>query len=225
MRGAVGVEPLLGVHLVRAQDGPHLVVEDFRSRAGKRAQTGVLQACQVEVERFLVAPRPFGHLERGEGVHMHVGYRRLHGADYLEVIVAVEVRVDTTLQTDLGCTELCSFNRAALHLVEPEQIRVATQVERQRTLRESAELALERADVGVVDIAVRNPCDVVPVDAAPQIIGHLRDQPNLVAPCAEQRGDVVLIHDMAATDGAHDGRSAAGARLRGRRRRDQQGGC
>ena len=46
------VEPLLGVHLVGAQDRAYFVVEDLGRGAGQRAQSGVHEPHQVLVERL-----------------------------------------------------------------------------------------------------------------------------------------------------------------------------
>ena len=66
--GAVGVEPLLGVDLVGAEDGPDLVVEDLGRRAGQGLQPGVLQAAEVVGQGHARAPGPLGDLQGGEAV-------------------------------------------------------------------------------------------------------------------------------------------------------------
>ena len=48
----VDLEPLLGVDLVGAEHGPHLVVEDLGRRARQGGQAGVLQAAQVVDQRL-----------------------------------------------------------------------------------------------------------------------------------------------------------------------------
>ena len=81
--------------------------------------------------------------------------------DDLEVVVAVEARVDPALQADLGRALGLGLDHPAGDLVQPEQVRRAAQVERQRALGEGAEPALEGAHVGVVDVAVGDPGDGV----------------------------------------------------------------
>ena len=85
------------------QHGPDLVVEDLRRGAGQRGQPGLLQAPQVVDEGLAEPPRPFGHLEGGEAVDVDRAPTRLaHGPDDLEVVVAVEARVDAPLEAHLG---------------------------------------------------------------------------------------------------------------------------
>ncbi len=114
MGDAVRVEPLLGVDLVGAEHRPDLVVEDLGRGARQRAQAGVHQPHEVLVERLAEAPGPLGDLERGEAVDVDVGGRLLHGAAHVDVVVAVEVRVDAALQADLGGPQLGSLEDALL---------------------------------------------------------------------------------------------------------------
>ena len=95
------------------------------------------------------------------------------------------------------------------------------EVERQRTLRERAELALERADVRVVDVAVAHEGHDVADDLAPQLVGHLGDPRDLGPACAEQ-GDDLVEPDLLA--GEHARRAPHRPRLpaRCRRRRREQ---
>ena len=97
MRGAVGVEPLLGVHLVGAEDRPHLVVEDLGRGTRQRRQPDVLQAPQVVGQRLAESLGTLGHLERGETMHVDVRRGFLHGPGDVDVVIAVEVGVDAAL--------------------------------------------------------------------------------------------------------------------------------
>ena len=102
VRGAVRVEPLVGVDLVGADDRPHLVVEDLGRGARQRGEAGVLREGEVLGEVHVEPFRAFGDLERGEAVHVDARRRLLHEADDVEVVVAVEVGVDPALETHLG---------------------------------------------------------------------------------------------------------------------------
>ncbi len=79
-------------------------------------------------------------------------------------------------------------------LAQVQQVGAAPQVERQRALGEGAELALEGADVGVVDVAVGDVGDLVAHGLQPQAVGHRGHGPDLGAPGAEQGDDLVLAH-------------------------------
>ena len=102
----MGLEPLLGVDLVGAEDGPDLVVEDLGGGAGQRAQAGVLEPAQVVGQRLAEALGALGDLERGEAVDVDVGRGLLHRPGDVDVVVAVEARVDAALQADLGGAEV-----------------------------------------------------------------------------------------------------------------------
>jgi len=80
---------------------------------------------------------------------------------HIEVVGAVEVRVDPTLQADLGGAGLLRLDDTAGDLADLEHVGAATKVQRQRPFGERAELALERADVGVVDVPVDHEGDHV----------------------------------------------------------------
>ena len=191
VRHPVRLEPLLGVDLVGAQDRPDLVVEDLRRGAGQRRQPDVLQPAHVRLEVFAEPLGAFGHLEGGEPVDVHVGHRVLHGPGDVDVVVAVEVRVDAALQGDLGGPHVPALERPLGDVVERQQVRRAAQVERQRALREPAELALERAHVGVVDVPVRHPRQRLADQFGPHPIGGLGDGEHVGSASLEQRHDLV----------------------------------
>ena len=102
-------------------------------------------------------------------------------AGHIDVVVAVEVGMDTALQTHLGSACLGGLDRAICDVLEFEQIRGATEVQRQRTLGEAAKAALERAHIGVVDVAVGDPGDNITDDLLAQLIRDLGDGGNLAA--------------------------------------------
>ncbi len=124
---------------------------------------------------------------------MDVDRRRdlLDRAGDIDVVVAVEVGMDATLQADLGGAALDCFDHAALHLLHLDEIRLAPEVERERALREGAEAALERAHVRVVDVAVANEGHLVADDLAPELVGDLGDPHDLRTAGTEQRHDLV----------------------------------
>ncbi len=69
---AVGLQPLLGGDLVRAEDRPDRVVEDLGRGARQRPQPGVLEPAQVVGQRLAEAPGALGDLQGGEAVDVHV---------------------------------------------------------------------------------------------------------------------------------------------------------
>ena len=115
MGGAVGIEPLLGVDLVGAQDRADLVVEDLGGGARQRAQTGVLQPRAGTSSSGSPRRRaPSVTSSAVKRVHVDVGHRFLHRPGDVDVVVAVEVGVDAALQAHLGRAELGGLDGAAL---------------------------------------------------------------------------------------------------------------
>ena len=197
MGGAVRLEPLLGVDLVGADDGAHLVVEDLRRRARERLQSGLAQPGQVVGQGHARAPGSLGHLQCGEAVDVDVRRPGAHGVEHVEVVVAVEVGVDAALQAHLGRTLGLGLGDAPRDLVELQQVGGAPQVERQRALGERAEAALERAHVRVVDVAVAHERHRVAHRPAPQVVGDLGHQAYLGSPGGEQVDDLRRAHLLA----------------------------
>ena len=141
--------------------GANVVVENLGGGAGQRLQPGVLQPCEVRHEVLLGSTRTLEDLERAEGVDVDRGRARAHRGHHVDVVVAVELGMDATLETDLGGALGFGLAHPLADLVERQEVGVAAKVERQRTLREGAEAALEGADVGVVDVAIDHETDGV----------------------------------------------------------------
>ena len=196
----VGLEPLLGVHLVGADDRPHLVVEDLGGGAGQRREPGVLREREVVAERHAEAAGALGDLERGEPVQVDGGRGRFHRSCHRQVVLAVEVGMDAALEADLGGAALDGFDDPALDLLEVEQVRRPAEVERHRALRERAELALERADVRVVDVAGSHEGDDVADGVGAELIGDRSDTRDVGTTRAEQRDDLVDADFLACCD-------------------------
>ncbi len=224
MGGAMGVEPLVGRDLVGAQDGAHVIVEDLGRRTGEGLEAGLLEPRQVVGQRHLRTAGALGHLERGEAVDVDVGRGGADGLEHVEVVVTVEVRVDAALEADLGGTLRLALGDAARDLIELEQVGGAAQVEREGSLGEGTEAALERADVRVVDIAVAHVGDAVAHRPAAQVVGDLGHGAHLRAAGGEERDDLCLAHVLAERDAGEDfGHRAATADRR--RRRGNGGGA
>ena len=139
-----------------------------------------------------------------------------HRLEHVEVVVAVEVGVDAALQADLGGALGFGLGHPAGDLVELQQVGRPAQVERERPLGEGAEAALERADVGVVDVAVAHEGHVVADDAAAAGRRPPRPPGAPRGPRArEQRDDLGLAHLLAQRHaGQHLGHGATAGRRR-----------
>ena len=137
------------------------------------------------------ATRALGHLERGEAVHVDLRRDLLHGTRHRQVVLAVEVGMDAALQAHLGGAAVDRFHHAPLDLLVVEEVRAAAEVQRQRTLGERAEPALERADVRVVDVAVAHEGDGVADGIDAELIGDRGDLEEVGTARAEERDDLV----------------------------------
>ena len=185
--GAVGLEPFRRRDLVRAEHGADLVVEDLGRRARQRAQPRLVEPREVGLERLAEAARPLGHLERGEPVDVDARRRGAHRPDHLAGSNRRRSRGGSRPAGRPRSRPARSAVGDALgDLVEAQQVRLAPQVERQRPLAERAEAALERADVGVVDVPVRDVGDGVADRPAAQRRRRTRRSPRTSAPRAEK---------------------------------------
>ena len=230
----MGLQPLVGRDLVRAEDGTDLVIEDLGGCARQRLEPGVAQLREVVGQGDARAPSSFGDLEGREPVDVDLGGHGSDGPDHLQVVVAVEVRMDAALQADLGGPPRFGLHHPVADLVEPEEVRLAAQVEGPRSFREGAEAALEGADVGVVDVAIDDEGDLVAHGFGAQVVGNLGHLAHLSAAGGEQRHDLVLADLVAVEHGRQylDDRSAAarsftrsGIDGRARRGAEQLRGC
>src|SRR5205823_12102814 len=102
---------------------------------------------------------------------MQAGYRLLDRPAHRQIGGAGIFRVDAALQADLGGAALPGFLAAPDDLVHVEIVGPAAQILAELALRESAELAAEIADVGVVDVAGDDIGDRLAVDLAAQPVG------------------------------------------------------
>ena len=157
MRGADDFDPLRGGQFALGENPAHLVVEDLCGSSRDRVQTRFPQADQPFPNTHTALGHSVGDLHRRKRVHVHGGHLRLHRTHQFGVAGHRQLRVDTTLHTDLGrACDVC-LPCPICHLLrrQREGIRVAL------TLREGAEPAAGVADIGEVDIAVDHECDVI----------------------------------------------------------------
>ena len=120
MGDAVSFEPFLGVDLVGTEGGTYVIVEDFGGGARQGLLAGLFQTGQVVGQRLLIAFGTLGDLECGEAVDVHSRNRLVHSPGHIDVVVAVEVGMDTTLQTHLGSACLGGLDRAIRDVVKFE---------------------------------------------------------------------------------------------------------
>ena len=68
----------------------------------------------------MIAFGALGDLECGEAVDVHSRHRLVDSPGHIDVVVAVEVGMDTTLQTHLGSACLGGLDRAIRNVLEFE---------------------------------------------------------------------------------------------------------
>ena len=186
VRLTMALEPFFGVHLVGTDDGANLIVKNFCCSARQGSETSVFESLQVLTQRFSVAVCAFGDFQCGEPMHVHIGNSRLHRLGDVDVIVAIKVGVNTALQCHLSGTKSSSFHCAVGNVIKSEQVRRTAKVERHRTFGESAELALVRTHVGVVDVAVVHPGNCVAHGFEAKFVGIVGDVADFWSTCTEQ---------------------------------------
>ncbi len=190
------LEPLLGIDLVGAEDGTHLVVENLGRRAGQAAEAGFLELQQVLLECPAHGGGALPNLEWREGVHVDLRLCGLDLAQAFEVPLACEARVDAALQADFGATATPRLDRATCDLALLEQVGRAAQVLGEATLREGAKAALEVADVRVVDVSTDDVGDVVADAFGAPSIREFDQEHNLRATCFEERLGVCDVEQL-----------------------------
>src|SRR3954453_1978227 len=136
VRRLVNMQPLLGVHLVRADDGPDLVVEDLGGRTRKRREAGVAQALEVVAQGYAEGSRALPDLEGGERVQVELGQSLLDRTADVDVEVTGEGGVDPALEANLGRAALPGLPAPPDDLVERHQVRRPAEVRRQLAFRE-----------------------------------------------------------------------------------------
>ena len=128
----------------------------------------------------------FSDFKRSEPMYMHVRNCRLNSFGDIDVVVTIEVRVNTTLQCYFSCTHSGSFHCAVCDVIEGQEVRSATQVKTEWAFGKTAELALVGAHVRVVDIAVVHPRDVVANGLKAQFICIVGEVTHFWSTCCKQ---------------------------------------
>ena len=134
-------------------------------------------------------------------MNMDPGNRFLDGATDIDVGVASVFGMDAALQTDLGRSPLPRFHGTANDLVQVENVGTTAQVLVALSFRERTELAMEIADVGVINVPRDHVRDDVSIDLPAHVVGRRADRREAVRARGKQRYDFLLV-EVAAGDGA-----------------------
>ena len=155
---------------------------------------------------------------------MHARHGGLYGFQNTDIGVAGVFGMNAALHADLGAAPLPGFLRAALDLLVGKVVGPPAQVLRQLALGEGAELALEIADVGVVDVAVDDEADQIAVDLRPQPVGGPHHGGEVPASCLEQPHHFGFLQAFAVARLAQNGGQVRGG-AQGSRNSGVQRGC
>ena len=193
MRGPRDIEPLRRVHLVRADDCAHLVVQDLGRGARQGAEAHVFELGQKRPDRQAKRRRALRDLQWRERVNVHIRNRRLDGAANAEIGLAGVIRMDAALKADFGRAPLPRLGRAANDFLKSKVIRRAAQRLMLFALGEGAERAAVGAYVGVVDVAVDDVADGVAADSSAKLIGRGDNAPVIGVARREQPHDLGCV--------------------------------
>ena len=130
-------------------------------------------------------------------MQMDLRHGILHRPADLEIFPPRIGRVNAALHADFRCAARPRLADASGDLSHLEIIRPAAQILAHLALGEGAELALERADVGVVDVAGHDIADDVTVDVAPQLVGGAANGGEIIAARTKQLDDLALAQRFA----------------------------
>ena len=226
MSSAMDGKPGVGIGLLGADLPADVRVEDLGPAAGHRIQPGRHQPAQ---HRFVVETGQLGEeidLDGSEGLEMHPGIGLLEGAQDVFVVVEAEPCVQTADDVEFGDARVHIRPDMLDDLGRRPGVGAGAVLAR---ARKRAEVAVESADVGGVDVAVLVEVDVLAA-VAPLVhqVGHLTDGQQVVA--TKEAHAVIETEALPGLDFGHEIGQRSGGRSRGGRSKgrdgwSREGGC
>ena len=183
------LEPLGAVDLVRAEDGSHFIVEDFRGRSRECREALGLEHGEVSLERQPKGFRPLPDFQGRKGVNVHLRRCAPYRTEDLPVRFPGVFRVDAPLQADLRGPPGPGFLHPPGDFFPGKIVGPASKVLRQFALGKGAELAFEIAHVGVIDIPVDHVAHRSSGVGVPQPVGALAHGGEVIAAGLKQGDD------------------------------------
>ena len=135
----------------------HAVHEDFPAAARQAAQASRNEVPENLFHRFVEEPAERHELARAEAMHVKTGKFPAHVIEQLKVPLLGQLRVMTALHENLRAAERDGLLDLAVQLAERDHVAVGVLL----GAVERAELAVDVADVRVVDIAIDDVSDHV----------------------------------------------------------------
>ncbi len=171
MGSVVHLEPLSGVHLVRAEHLPDVVVQHLGCGAGKGGEADSAEPLEIVGEGQAEGRCALPDLEGRERVNVEVRQLVLHRGADLRVRLPGKGGMDTALEADLNRAPVPGLPCPADDLADRDDVGGPPEVCGELPFGESAEAAAEVADVRVVDVSGDHVRDGVAADLLSQLVG------------------------------------------------------
>ena len=174
MRHVHHAKPFVAHRLERRDAFAHAVHENLAAAAGNGAQPGLHEIADDLLHRLVEKFLERDELARAEPVDVHLRKLRLHVREQVEIPLLRQLRMMPALHENLRATERDRLLDLPIHLVVRDHIRVGFLL---RAI-ERAELAIDVADVRVVDVAIHDVGD--DLVAAPLVSLRLLQLPAMI---------------------------------------------
>ena len=165
---ARGVQPLVAVDLVIADDVADAVGENFRAAAGQRVDAGRFQLLQRFADRQLGALGEVRDFHHGEGFQVHLRKALLQAGAQIEEILKWQIGMQAADDVELGDRLGVSGGRGLEGFFERHGVGAG----RVLLAAEGAQAAGGHADVGRIDVAVDVEVRLVAVHALAHVVGQ-----------------------------------------------------
>src|ERR1039458_8801120 len=187
MPEAVDVDPFLGGFLGVANHAANFRIENLRAATRQRAEPGLAQGGKRFRHAPLAHPRQVQDLNRRKCFQVQLRIECLQRTQHVDVVVSFERWMQSANNVNLRDAELERFLRLLEHLWKVVFIsaRIApTPIKR-------AKIAVEYANVGVIDVAVENVIGNVAILALAHEIRHRANGGQILRPIEAET--VILI--------------------------------
>ena len=151
------------------------------------------------------------HFQWRECVDVYVGCGLFNSTTNFKVSFACVGRVNSTLQTDLGCPARPGFLGSPTYLLHIQHIRCTAQVVADFSFRKRTELAFVEAQIRIVNVAIHGIGDGLAASVFSQAICCSANDFKISIPCAEQVDDLFFVECFAGRRAIQDlGKASVG---------------
>jgi hypothetical protein len=181
--GASGVEPLLTVNLVIADDVANAVAENLRPAARQRINTCFLQLFECLANRELGALGQVGYLDHGEGFQVDLRKAFLQTGNEIEKILKRQVGMQSADDVELRHRFAVSGSGGLVGLLQRHRVGAR----RILLSPKSAETAGRHADIRWIDMPIDIEVRLVPMQALADVIREPSHGKNVASPVKNKR--------------------------------------